>query len=457
MASADPPADPPPEPSAPPKGKPSLLDRGLRIVGDVQAGEGARAAVLGVTLFLLLFAYYLLKVARETLVLSHYDAEVKVYVAAGQALLLIPAVWAFGWLSSRVGRFRLVVVVTVFFAANLGLFALAYAASLNIALPFYVWVGVFNVFVIAQLWAFANDVYTEAEGRRLFAVIGLGSSLGAIAGAYAAEPIGDAVGTGGIFVCALVILLSTLIGARWVHRHSHSHQEDDTPPPSKGAKNAFALLISDRYYLLIAALLVLLNCENTLGEYLLDRVLLEDIENTLGAAPDTDAVQEQVRAFKSLYYGAFNTLGFLIQLFITGRVMKKGGAGAAILVLPVIALLGQTAVLLSGVALMVLAVAKVSENSVDYSLNSTARNALFLVVPREAKYSVKVLLDSVVVRMGDVIAGGVVLGGSALGLDSVSFVAVSAAITVIWLAVAFFLRREHNRRAEALPEPKSAS
>ena len=172
MASIDPPTE-----SPAPKGRPSLLDRALRIVGDVQAGEGARAAVLGVTLFLLLFAYYLLKVARESLVLSHYDAEVKVYVAAGQALLLVPAVWAFGWLSSRVGRFRLVVVVTLFFAANLGLFALAYGAGIGIALPFYVWVGVFNVFVIAQLWAFANDVYTEAEGRRLFAVIGLGLSL----------------------------------------------------------------------------------------------------------------------------------------------------------------------------------------------------------------------------------------------------------------------------------------
>lgn len=441
------------DPSPPTRAGGSLLDRALRIVGDVQPGEGARATVLGVTLFILLFAYYLLKVARESLVLSHYDAEVKVYVAAGQALLLIPAVWAFGWLSSRVGRFRLVVVVTLFFASNLGLFALAYAAGASIALPFYVWVGVFNVFVIAQLWAFANDVYTEAEGRRLFAVVGLGSSLGAIAGAYAAEPIGDAVGTGGIFGCALVLLLVTLIGARWVHRHSHAHHEDDTPPPAKGAKNAFALLVSDRYFLMIGALLVLLNCENTLGEYLLDRVLLEDIEQSLGASAATDAVQAQVREFKSLYYGAFNTAGFLVQLLITGRVMKKGGAGAAILVLPVIALAGQIAVLISGVALMVLAAAKVSENALDYSLNGTARNALFLVVPREAKYSVKVLLDSVVVRLGDVIAGGVVLGGSAIGLGSVSFVAVSIALISVWLAVAFFLRREHNRRAAALSAP----
>jgi AAA family ATP:ADP antiporter len=178
---------------------PSPLDRALRLVGEVRPGEGAKAAVLGTSLFLLLASYYLLKVVRESLILSSYDAEVKVYVSAGQAVLLIPAVMAFGWLSSRMGRFRLVVSATLFFAANLVIFAVLYAIEVPIALPFYVWVGIFNVFVISQLWAFATDVYSETDGKRLFAVIGLGASLGAIVGAYAAEPVGDAIGTFGIF------------------------------------------------------------------------------------------------------------------------------------------------------------------------------------------------------------------------------------------------------------------
>jgi len=179
-------------------------------VGEVRPGEGAKAAVLGTSLFLLLASYYLLKVVRESLILSSYDAEVKVYVSAGQAVLLIPAVMAFGWLSSRMGRFRLVVSATLFFAANLVIFAVLYAIEVPIALPFYVWVGIFNVFVISQLWAFATDVYSETDGKRLFAVIGLGASLGAIVGAYAAEPVGDAIGTFGIFGLALALLLSTI-------------------------------------------------------------------------------------------------------------------------------------------------------------------------------------------------------------------------------------------------------
>lgn len=430
----------------------SLLDRVLRLVGDVRPGEGAKASVLGLSLFVLLAAYYLLKVVRESLILSSYDAEVKVYVAAGQAVLLIPAVAAYGWLSGRVGRFRLMVSATLFFAACVVTFATLHALAVPIELPFYVWVGIFNVFVISQLWAFATDVYTEADGKRLFAVIGLGASLGAIAGAYAAEPVGDAIGTFGIFGVALALLLSTLLGAWWVHHQraddGATPSADTAKPPSeeKGGKNALSLLISDRYFVLIGVLLVLLNCENTLGEYLLDRVLQDDLASRLGGASE-DVLEGEIRGFKSLYFGAFNTLGFLIQLFVTGRLMSKLGAGVGILVLPIVALLGQLGAFASGVALMALATAKVVENSVDYSLNGTAKNALFLVAPREAKYKVKVLLDTVIVRFGDVIAGLLVIAACALDLPSVGFLAMSAAVTVCWLGVAWALRREHEQRA----------
>lgn len=452
-------------------GRGSVLDRALRIVGDVKPGEGAKAAVLGVTLFVLLSSYYLLKVAREILVLSSYDATVKVYVAAGQALLLIPAVAAYSWLSNRVGRFRLVVAVTVFFAVCLVLFGVAYLADLPIALPFYVWVGIFNVFVIAQLWAFANDLYTEEDGKRLFAVIGLGASLGAIAGSYAAEPVGDAVGILGLFGLALVLMLSTLLGTWKAHSDdiAAGGRKDEKKDAEKGeapkdatkdaepaaGRNAFALLFSDRYFLWIALLLLCLNCENTLGEYILDRVLQEDLATRLGDSPDSETVEAAIRQFKSIYFGAFNTLGFLIQLFVTGRVMKRTGSAGAILVLPVVALLGQLGAFVSGVALMAMAVAKVSENAVDYSLNGTAKNALFLVVPREAKYKVKVLLDSVVVRFGDVIAGMIVLGASTLELPTLGFLAVSSVVTVCWLGVAIALRRDHARRAASEPAPAS--
>lgn len=431
--------------------EPSLLERVLRVTGDVRAGEGRSTATLALTLFMLLCAYYLLKVARESLLLSHYDSEVKVYVAGVQAAVLVPCVWVYGWLSSRVDRYRLVGVVTVFFAANLGVFAALHVLGVPISLPFYIWVGVFNVFVISQLWAFANDVYDESRGRRLFAVIGLGSSFGAIAGSYLAQPIGAAIGTTGLLLVPIALLLGTLVGVRWVHRNPLPKAAEEAHTPSR--RGGWALLASERYFVLIAVLMVLLNCENTIGEYLFDRVMQEDIRadlmRTVGHVAEAD-VEARVRELKSYYFGAFNTLGLLLQLFVAGRVMRRGGAGLAILILPVVALAGNVGVLVTGVAFGAIAAAKISENALDYSVQNTGRNALFLVTTPETKYKVKVLLDSVIVRAGDVLAGAVVLvGAGTLALPAVAFSALTALLSAGWIGVSLAVRREHDRRIDA--------
>lgn len=431
---------------------PSLLDRALRVVGDVRPGEGGPALVLGATVFVLLGAYYLLKVARDALLLSSFPAEVKVYVSAAQAVLLVPAVWAFGWLATRVGRLRLVTISTLFFASHLVIFALLRAAGVPIAIPFYVWVGVFNVFVISQFWTFANDYYDEAQGRRLFAVIGLGSALGAIAGSYGADPIGEAIGTLGTLLLAAGLLVLTLLGVRWAHARSPRGERAAAPKPS--GKGALGLLLSDRYLLLIAVMMLLLNQVNTIGEYVLDVVMQEqlraDVVAAGGAAHMQDALEGRIRDFKSEYFFAFNTLALVLQTFVAGRVMARGGAGLAILVLPVFALLGQTAMLVSGAMLIVVTAAKVVENGVDYSIQNTGRNALFLVTPADVKYRVKVAVDSVLMRLGDVLAGVAVLIGTALlDLPPLGFVAANVVITAIWAAVAIALAREHRRRSRA--------
>ncbi|MDQ3031857.1 MAG: translocase [Myxococcota bacterium] len=441
----------PPPPDAAPM---SPLDRVLRIVGDVRGGEGRTALTLGATVFVLLGAYYLLKVAREALLLSSFEAEVKVYVAAAQAALLIPAVSAFGWLSTHVGRVRLVTISTLFFASHLVVFAVLYGMDVEIGIAFYVWVGVFNVFVISQFWTFANDVYTEEQGRRLFAVIGLGSATGAIAGSYGAAPIGDAIGTMGILLVSAALVVSTLLGIRWAHARSKG---DDAPASRKpSGRGAFRLLLSDRYLILIAVMMLLLNQVNTIGEYVLDRVMQDELRADVIAAgleaSMSDALEGRVRDFKSEYFFWFNTIALVLQLFVVGRVMAKGGAGLAIVVLPIVALLGQGAMALSGAALLVVTGAKIAENSVDYSLQNTGRNALFLIMPHEVKYRVKPLVDSVLMRVGDMFAGGLVLVGTGvLAIPTLGFVAVNAAVTVVWAGVAIALAREHRRRAEARP------
>ena len=146
----------------------TLLERMLSLVADVRQEEAAGALLMTLLMFLILAAYYELKTAREVFILTQGGAEVKSYSSAGQALLLLVLVPAYGAFASQVNRERLVTWVTLFFVGNVLLFALAYQAGLNIGIAYFLWVGIFNVMVIAQFWAFANDIFTAEQGKRLF-------------------------------------------------------------------------------------------------------------------------------------------------------------------------------------------------------------------------------------------------------------------------------------------------
>ena len=174
----------------------------LRPFARVEAGEALTALALTATVFLLLTAYYFLKVAREPLILLHGGAEVKSYAAAGQSLLLLLVVRAYSALAQRVGRMKLVASVYLFFAGNLVLLAaLARADVAALGVVFYLWVGVFKVTAIAQFWSFANDIYTAEQGKRLFAILGIGSSVGAVVGAKLAKQLAE-LGPAGLMIAA---------------------------------------------------------------------------------------------------------------------------------------------------------------------------------------------------------------------------------------------------------------
>jgi len=170
----------------PPK---NLLERALSIFADVRAGEGLSTVLLAVNIFLLLAGYSLMKPARDGLILTEGGAEVASYSAAAQAVLLMAAVPIYGWLGTRVVRIRLIAIVVTFFSATLLAFYAGGLAGLREGVAFYVWIGLINVFIVSQFWQFSNDLFTEAQGRRLFPLIGVGQSLGAWVGAAAVAPL----------------------------------------------------------------------------------------------------------------------------------------------------------------------------------------------------------------------------------------------------------------------------
>ena len=440
--------------SAPPR----LFDRALRLFGDVRPGEGARLLVFAVNLFFLLLAYYLLKTVREPLVLAAAGggAEMKSYAGAAQAIALIGVASGFGWLASHLHRMTLLTVVSLFFASNLVLFYIVFralpGAALALGIGFYVWVGCFSVMVVSQFWAFANEMHTKRQGERLFGIIAAGSAIGSVVGAKIAKPLFKALGPYPLMLIAAGILLVCL-GLTYVAFHM-SHGEKVNDPESDhdkplDKKGGFALIFHDKYLLFVGLLSVFKNLVNSTGEYILDRRLLEVATQKVGE--DQTARTAFIAAFKSDYFTYTNTAVLVLQLFAVSRLVKYIGVRRSLFILPIVALSGYSAMAFLPIMTVIL-IAKVCENSTDYSLEKTAEQMLYLVTSKEAKYKAKTITDTFFVRLGDVASAGVVWVGTQLKLSTVGFISANIGLIAFWIVVVVVLGRLHAKKEADHPE-----
>jgi AAA family ATP:ADP antiporter len=435
-----------------PQEKMRLLDRLLRPFADVRACEAASALVLAATIFTVMTAYYLLKIIREPLILTGGGAEVKSYAAAGQALLLIPVLRAHGAIARRVGRLKLIAAVFLFCAGNLVVFSFLARTSTPLGVAFYLWVGTFNLILVATFWSFANDIYDPDQGKRLFPIVGLGSSVGALAGAVLASFLLRSLNPPDLMLIAAGLLAGTLALFSWNHTSSRCWPKDGTklisPSAPIGGPGGFQLLAHDRYLLFIGLIAVVANWVTASGEYVLDRTLVEVVSAHGLSGAD---VTRFIGRFKADYFGWVNLLAVLSQLFIVSRVLKYLGVGTALLALPLVSMLGAATMVLFPV-LGLIRTMKISEKATDYSVQNTAQNALFLIVPRAAKYKAKAVVDSFLYRSGDVCAAGAIFLGSHLGVKARGFAALNVVLCCIWLLVVWQVRAMNQARSGALTD-----
>jgi AAA family ATP:ADP antiporter len=428
----------------------SPLERLLSPIAEVRRHEVAGALLMTLLIFLLLAAYYLLKTVREILILTEGGAAVKSYSSAGQALLFIFLVPAYGAFASRVSPVRLVTTVTLIFASNILLFIGAIALGLRVGVVFFLWAGIFNLMVIAQFWAFANDIYSEEQGRRIFPLIGVGASLGAWLGAVRAGTLVESSSPsrllfGAMLILAICAALVPLI-PRVAKRAPGSPPRERQAPLSR--EGGFALIRQDRYLMLIAVMMLLVNVVNTTGEYLFGRYIVEQAAAQFaGTDAGATAAREQfIGETYSRLYSTVNLLGFLLQMFAVARIVKWLGVGAALAVHPLVALAGYL-LLLRSPSLQLLSVVKIADNSLDYSLGNTTRQVLWLPTSREAKYKAKQAIDSFFVRAGDVLSAGLVFVGERLALSVPAFAAIVVVLTAAWLGVVAMLSSLRTQRA----------
>jgi AAA family ATP:ADP antiporter len=427
-----------------------LIERLLSPIADVRRGEAASALLMMLTMFLVLGGYYLLKTAREVFILSEGGAEVKSYSSAGQALLLLFLVPAYGAFASRVNRTQLVQWVTLFFAANLVLFLIALGAGLRIGIAYFLWLGIFNVMVIAQFWAFAADLYTEEQGKRLFPLIGVGSSLGAWLGSVRAGRLVADAGPSRLLLGGALTLVACVVLARIadrISRRSAPHRSRQAAEKLAHGPSGFRMIVSDRYLTLIALLVLLLNVVNTSGEYLFGRYIVNTAGALYGQSPQAEAARQQfIGESYGSYFGYINLTGFLLQLFVVSRLFKFLGVGRSLFVHPIIAL-SSYLLMMRAPSFEAIRWLKIADNAVAYSLGNTTMQALWLPTSRETKYKAKQAVDSLCVRAGDVLQAGIVYMGELTALTVSAFAGLNVVFAGVWLAVALGLRRQLHARA----------
>ena len=439
----------------------SILERALSVATDVRAGEGASAMLLAVNGFLLLSAYYTIRPLRSALLLpvqipfpgggSLAGPEIQSYAGAILAALFLVIVPLYSSFASKVNRIRLINSVTMFFIVTLiGFFFVGRLGMYPtvVAVVFFLWIGVFSLMIIAQFWSFANDLYSPEQGKRLFAIIGFGGSVGAIGGALLTTMFIGRLGTTSMMLLASAQLLLALGLTNLIHTREQRRPKAVVAKAEEqplGTSGGFKLVLSQRYLLLIGLLTMIVNIVNTNGNYILNETLARMARATIATGTSGQTEGQIIGGFMAGVDFWQNVLSMAIQFFLVSRIFKYLGIGGALFVLPAIAL-GSYTLFAFAPILAFIRLTKIAENATDYSLQNTVRRALFLPTSREAKYKALQAVETFFWRAGDMLSGVTTLViVQWLALSVRGFALVNIAIVAVWLLLAASLAKENRR------------
>ena len=423
----------------------------LRVAVDVKPNEIRALFLAFIYYFLILSSYYVIRPIRDEFGAAS-GVENLAWLFTGTLIVMLIANTAFAGLVARFTRRRFIPIAYRFLIANLLIFflLLLFLPTRNIWIgrAFFVWTSVFNLFVLSVFWAFMVDVFSSEQGKRLFGFISVGGTLGAIVGAALTAMLVQRIGT-----LALILISAALVelSAQCVRffpsvfkGQPEQHSAEDREKPVGGGIWAGVVHnVRSPYLLGISAYMLLYSITSTL-------LYFQQVGIAAGSFSD--------RLARSAFFAkvdlAVNILTIVVQLFITGRLLKWLGVGVTLAILPALSVLGFMSL---GIAptLIALVAFLTLRRATNFALARPARETLFTVVSREDKYKAKNFIDTIVYRTGDQIGAWTTpaLGWIGLGLRGVSIVAVPMA--AIWLGISLWLGRQQARRAKrAAHEPE---
>ena len=418
----------------------------LRRFFDIRSGEGLPVVLAFLYVAFVVAAFLLAKPLRNSLFLNQYGSYRLAYVYAAVPVALWAFMAVYSRLAVRVGMRIVSIGTLVFFSLNVLAFWYAFSFMRAEWLPaaFYVWVNCFGVIAPVQAWSFANSVFDVRQARRLFGLVGAGASLGSIAGGVLArvlvEPVGGTVNL--LLVLATLIFASaTLIavGSRSMRARGLSRPKGKkTPAAAQGLAETFRQIRKTPYLRLLAALVFLVAIVTQWANFQLSLVA----ERHFGK--DIDAMTR--------FFGTFNfvvgAVGFLLQLFATGPLLRRFGLPSVVMMLPILLASGSALTLVFPVFWAVLFTTS-SDQGLRFSIDKAAYELLYLPIPAAQRPAVKNALDIVTNRVADGV-GGVLLGLATagfiipgLGWELQGTAGVMLLVTIAWLAVAWRIRRAY--------------
>ncbi len=349
----------------------------------------------------------------------------------------------FAWVVSRWPRRQFVALAYRFFMVCL----VAYFAALN-ALPeggtaaiwtgrsFFVWIAVFNLFVVSVFWSFMTDIFRERQGRRLFGLIGVAGTLGAILGSSITAFLVETLRPATLLWFSIALLECAVACVRALDRRAGEGIVGAASSSPNGAAviggsplDGIRSVMASPYLLGICAFMLLF----TIGSTFLYNIQAAIMERTFADPAQRTAVFARIDL-------AVNALTLLTQLFLTGRIMKRFGVGLTLAALPLLSIAGFLAL---GVApvFAIFVVFQVLRRAGNFALAVPAREVLYTVVSRRDKYKAKNFNDTFVYRAGDQVGAWSFAGLGALGLGTAALAWSMVPLAGLWLMVALWLGR----------------
>jgi AAA family ATP:ADP antiporter len=442
-----------------------MIERLRKEFLDIRPGEWPKALALSVYFFLVIAIFWVLKPIKRGLVISYFG-ENPIHVAGwvlsgaqaeqlGKVLNMVVAfavVGIFTWLVRRYARHYLIVIFCGVFGTLFLLFGTIIndieALGQTAVWSFYVTGDIWTTIMVATFWAFANDLNTGDQAERLYGIVGLGGVVGGFVGAFVVSGLVEQMGRSTLVFACLVPTALIAVLAVWIHRRECRADPEVPCAPQADAvldpeeENVFLeggkLVFRSKYLLGIAAVLGLYEMVSNIVDFQLAMVVEEQISDTSDRS-----------AFFARVGWATSLVSIGVQLLLTSFVMKRYSVKVALLFLP-LAILGGTIGFVVLPTLAFVGFMSVSDNALNYSINQSAKEALYTPTTQDEKYKAKSFIDMFVQRAAKVASVVLNLGLTALVITDARWLSLAVGILLVaWIAVIRFLGQQYEDRKEA--------